>query len=94
MNEDGLEWKAGEFIAELGNSAITIATKSELLKKAPFVSHIAKAFSLKEAFHRYRLARNCEAFLAAIGEGDLSTLSYRLRKIVDDPKELWVERVG
>jgi len=50
MSEDGIERKAGEFIAELGNSAITVATNSELLEKVPFVSHIAKAFSLKEAF--------------------------------------------
>lgn len=89
MNGDVIARKAGEFIADLGDSALTVATGSELLEKVPFVSHIAKAFGFKEAYHQYRLARNCKAFLDAAKEGDLSTMGDRLRKVVDDPEKLW-----
>jgi len=89
MNGDAIARKAGEFIADLSDSALTVATGSDLLEKVPFVSHIAKAFEVKEAYHQYRLARNCKALLDAAKEGNLSTMGDRLRKVVDDPEKLW-----
>jgi len=59
MNEMSVAREAGEFLAQLSDSAVAAFSDSELLQKVPFVSHIAKAFAVKVAYHRHRLARNC-----------------------------------
>ena len=76
-------------MAQLGDSVVAVFSDSELLQKVPFVSHIAKAFALKEAYHLHRLARNCRAFLESAKEGDTSNLGDRLCRAINDPNRLW-----
>ncbi len=89
MDESSLIEKGGDLLAQLSESVVSLATKSDVLEKVPFASYIVKAFSLKEAFHLWRLERNCKAFMSALREGDTSDLSDYLRKTADDPEHRW-----
>jgi len=89
MDSNSLSGRSGEFLAQLADSVVSLGTSSEILDKVPFASYIVKTFSLKEAFHLWRLERNCHAFMAALREGDASGLSETLRQRKDDPKLLW-----
>ena len=89
MDDSSLVEKSGEFLATLSDSVVSLATESKVLDNVPFASYIVKAFSLKEAFHLWRLDRNCKAFMSALREGDTSGLSEYLRKTADDPEHRW-----
>ncbi len=89
MSEDHSTREASEFLAQIADDLVSATTDVKLLEKVPFVSYIAKAFALKDEFHRQRLARNCQAFMDAAREGNLTNLAGRLRERVNDPKRLW-----
>jgi hypothetical protein len=77
---------AKDFIAELGDVAIDIATDSVVLEKVPILSWAIKAWNIKSLFLLKRMQRNAHAFLQAVMSGDQKRIESMFKKIKNNPK--------